>query len=331
LKKFFAPITHAINILHQLHCIHIPATRGATINRYTLVPSSQAKVGTHEKPRRFFNTLDLLLNPPTNHPEVARAPETIHATASFCSHPSKMVLPSYYDSKPLPKPSVHRRTRSSFAASSPDTSRNSSLNKVWSEDYYSYDCEWGNQGEQDKEEGLQIKLPEPATLTSRPFPRSIPLTETEDHYPPRQPRTHQRSLTALLPFRTKSSSRSPERKSPKKEKTQIEFEDEFMPTLTGDRDGVIRIEEKPRGGLSSWFSGSSAPVAIGVALHLRICHPGTLLPNALPRNFENVLLLLPWNLRPPRRRHPLRQEEDSTSSRVRKVPRNNKPYNYRRT
>jgi hypothetical protein len=89
LKKFFAPITHAINILHQLHCIHIPATRGATINRYTLVPSSQAKVGTHEKPRRFFNTLDLLLNPPTNHPKVARAPETIHATASFCSQPKQ--------------------------------------------------------------------------------------------------------------------------------------------------------------------------------------------------------------------------------------------------
>jgi hypothetical protein len=49
-----------------------------------------------------------------------------------------------------------------------------------------------------------------------------------------------------------------------------------MPTLTGDRDGVIRIEEKPRGGLSSWFSGSSAPVAIGVpATEPESCSPSS--------------------------------------------------------
>lgn len=37
-----------------------------------------------------------------------------------------------------------------------------------------------------------------------------------------------------------------------------------MPTFTGDTDGVIRIGEKQRGGLSSWFSGSSAPISLGI-------------------------------------------------------------------
>jgi len=37
-----------------------------------------------------------------------------------------------------------------------------------------------------------------------------------------------------------------------------------MPTLTGDKDGQIRIAEKPKGGLSGWFSGSSAPLSVGI-------------------------------------------------------------------
>lgn len=36
-----------------------------------------------------------------------------------------------------------------------------------------------------------------------------------------------------------------------------------MPTLTGDRNNQIRIGEKPKG-LSGWFSGSSAPVSVGL-------------------------------------------------------------------
>ncbi len=36
-----------------------------------------------------------------------------------------------------------------------------------------------------------------------------------------------------------------------------------MPTLTGDKDGQIRIAERPKG-LSGWFSGSSAPMTVGV-------------------------------------------------------------------
>ena len=37
-----------------------------------------------------------------------------------------------------------------------------------------------------------------------------------------------------------------------------------MPTLTGDRDGTIRVADKSRGGLSSWFTGSSAAVPVGI-------------------------------------------------------------------
>lgn len=38
-----------------------------------------------------------------------------------------------------------------------------------------------------------------------------------------------------------------------------------MPTLTGDKEGVIKIADR-RGGLSSWFTGSSAPVTVGVPI-----------------------------------------------------------------
>lgn len=42
-------------------------------------------------------------------------------------------------------------------------------------------------------------------------------------------------------------------------------EESFMATLTGDRNGVIKVEERSnKGGISSWFMGSSAPVAVGI-------------------------------------------------------------------
>ena len=39
-----------------------------------------------------------------------------------------------------------------------------------------------------------------------------------------------------------------------------------MPTLTGDKDGQIKIADKSRGGLSGWFSGSSEPVVVGLPI-----------------------------------------------------------------
>jgi hypothetical protein len=173
----------------------------------------------------------------------------------------------------------HRRTLSSVALS-PGNSRNSSL---WAEDYFDADTEVAStiQGNNFETEVAEINYhiqpagaitpPPAAATTSRPFPRSIPISPEEDNYPARQPRTHQRSLTALLPFlppktRSRGNSNSPERTSPKKERSKQEVDDEFMATLTGDRGGIIKVEEKKGGGLAGWFSGSSAPVAVGILI-----------------------------------------------------------------
>jgi hypothetical protein len=43
----------------------------------------------------------------------------------------------------------------------------------------------------------------------------------------------------------------------------VEGEEGFMPTLTGDKEGVIKIEDRSRG-LASWFTGSSAAVQVGI-------------------------------------------------------------------
>ncbi|KAI9746596.1 MAG: hypothetical protein M1818_000309 [Claussenomyces sp. TS43310] len=157
-------------------------------------------------------------------------------------------------SVPLPKVSAHRRTLSTFGLGD---SRSSSIQKVWAEDYYTDDM-IGGPGTCFED---VLTPPKPATLTERPFPRSIPLSYDEQPATPRQTRTHQRSLTALLPFR--SPQKSPERTpqpSPNKERAAFDF----MPTLTGDTEGQIKVAEKGRGGLSGWFSGTSAPVQLGV-------------------------------------------------------------------
>ncbi|CAG8950550.1 hypothetical protein HYFRA_00002758 [Hymenoscyphus fraxineus] len=63
---------------------------------------------------------------------------------------------------------------------------------------------------------------------------------------------HQRSNTTLSPSRLKST---PLERCTKEEK----IDSGFMATLTGDKDGVARPTNKPKGGLGSWFSGTSAP------------------------------------------------------------------------
>ncbi|TVY18755.1 hypothetical protein LARI1_G005267 [Lachnellula arida] len=154
-----------------------------------------------------------------------------------------------FSSRSLPKPS-HRRTLS--VANTPGASRDSSLQKVWADDYYADDFAGGI--------SLSFEQDIPSPPAPATLPRSIPLSAEEESEPARQPRTHQRSLTDLLPFQTpRPNSKSPER-SPVKQK----IGNEFMSTLTGDRDGVIRVADKSKGGLASWFTGSSAPVALGV-------------------------------------------------------------------
>lgn len=153
----------------------------------------------------------------------------------------------------------HKRSISARDIDSSSTIRDSSLQKVWDQDYYA--TEGGTHIAQGAiQEGFNIPSPPAAAaLTNRPYPRSVPLDEEEESFPARQTRTHQRSLTALLPF-SNTISRSPER-SP----TKVDIEDDFMATLTGDKEGVIKVADR-RGGLSSWFSGSSAPMTVGVPI-----------------------------------------------------------------
>jgi len=155
----------------------------------------------------------------------------------------------------LPKTSVHRRTLSSYL-----DSRNSSLNtkEVWAEDYFDSDRE--GFAETKGGQGWITPLPAAAT-TSRPSARSVPVAAEDDICPTEQPRLHERSLTALLPFGSPKSKESSPKKSVK-EKKRTEDEDD-MASFTGDREAVFKGIGK--GGLSSWFTGSSAPVTVGIS------------------------------------------------------------------
>lgn len=157
----------------------------------------------------------------------------------------------------------HRRTLSSI--DTPGASRNSSLQKVWAEDYYNID--YSSEGEREHiDQGVRERVGEQPPA-SQPFPGSIDFESEQDHEPsPARPtRTHQRSLTALLPFRspTRTSSKSPERKSLQQSPRQ-EL-NEFIPTLTGDKEGVIKVVDRSKG-IASWFTGSSAPVPLGISV-----------------------------------------------------------------
>src|SRR5271163_3349587 len=118
-------------------------------------------------------------------------------------------------SSALPKAGAHRRTLSSF---SPEDSRSSSLQKVWAEDYFNDEDSSHNQNQFED----LIAPPAPATLTNRSLGRNTQFSYDDEPATPRQPRTHQRSLTALLPFRTsRTNSASPQRspqRSPVKER-----------------------------------------------------------------------------------------------------------------
>jgi hypothetical protein len=162
-------------------------------------------------------------------------------------------------SSALPKAGAHRRTLSSF---SPEDSRSSSLQKVWAEDYFNDEDSSRNQNQFDD----LIAPPAPATITNRSFGRNTQFSYDDEPATPRQPRTHQRSLTALLPFRTsRTNSTSPQR-SPQRSPVKERLDFDFMPTLTGDKDGQIKIADKSKGGISGWFSGSSEPVAVGLPI-----------------------------------------------------------------
>ncbi|CZS95908.1 uncharacterized protein RCO7_08830 [Rhynchosporium graminicola] len=158
-------------------------------------------------------------------------------------------------SKPKHQPATPTRRSTSARDLSASASRNSSSGLVWAEDYCP-DIGSTSPGDKNKE-----NLPSPpraaATSSSKINQRSVLSSSEEDSYQPK--RSPQRTLTALLPFRSNPSSRSP---SPTKVDTE---QGDYMATLTGDKDGIIKVADR-RSGLSSWFTGSSAPVTVGVPI-----------------------------------------------------------------
>lgn len=157
--------------------------------------------------------------------------------------------------------STHSKFRNTHRHSSATTtdSRNSSLNdKLWDEDYS--DTEFG---------GLSHDVRPP---TTRPDTRSVSVSEDEDALPAKQSRPRSQTLTSYLPFRSspksRDTSKSPERATPQKKAQREDQEEEvqFTATYTSDRDRVIKVAERNKGGLSSWFMGSSAPIALGPAV-----------------------------------------------------------------
>lgn len=169
--------------------------------------------------------------------------------------PSSIMLE--HPSSTLPK-GAHQRTKSS---TTPIDSRSSSLN-IWNQDYIDDDH---NPYSKESTHSI-ISPPEPVTLSSSPTKQNIHLPYCEEQTPvqPREPRIHQRSFPNLFPFRhSRATSESPSRKQSTKE--ELDFE--YMPTLTGDTDRVIRVADpSSKGVLSGWFSGTSAPMTVGVPI-----------------------------------------------------------------
>ncbi|APA10534.1 hypothetical protein SS1G_06938 [Sclerotinia sclerotiorum 1980 UF-70] len=152
------------------------------------------------------------------------------------------------------QPQTHRRTHSL----TPDTSRTASpLNKVWVETQSAHELSGGTNQNRTKD---SVLLPATVALASGNSPGSL----DEERAPSRRPRTHQRSLTQLLPsWSTRQNNPSLHRSaenSPTKEDQHLEY----MASLTGDKGGRTRIPERSRGGRSGWFGGSSPSEAAGL-------------------------------------------------------------------
>lgn len=175
-------------------------------------------------------------------------------------------LPPFASNLPKALAPPHRRT---FSLASRETSRKSSFQEIWAEDYYpqQHDDSAG-----DNPLANILLPPPPATLTSRADPAQI----AEDPCKSQQTQGHKRSLTALLPFRSRANSRVTE-KSP----VQETDEPNFTPTLTGDTDAEVKIADK-KSGLSGWFSGSSAPVVFGIPISEQDTVPSTLAKMSTP-------------------------------------------------
>ncbi|KAF7856256.1 uncharacterized protein EAF02_011515 [Botrytis sinoallii] len=147
------------------------------------------------------------------------------------------------------QPQTHRRTHSL----TPDTARTvSTLKTAWAETQFADEAS----GETNQN---KIEAPAPLPATAALTARNTPSTANEGTTPPRPARTHQRSLSQLLPSwstrQTSQATNGSADNSPTKE--DIPFE--YMASLTGDKGGRARVSTRKSG----WFGGSSAPEVTG--------------------------------------------------------------------
>ncbi|EKD20290.1 uncharacterized protein L3040_007298 [Drepanopeziza brunnea f. sp. 'multigermtubi'] len=128
-----------------------------------------------------------------------------------------------------------------------DCNSRSSSREIWAEDYYGAET-----AEENKDTAsAQNQHLHDSTPAYPPASFQFPSPPTHLGVNSRTYRTHKRSLTDLLPA---AFSRSPERKGAIK----LDIEGEIMANFTGGKEGMSKVADQGRGGLSSWFSGSSA-------------------------------------------------------------------------
>jgi hypothetical protein len=166
-----------------------------------------------------------------------------------------------HQSSAILKTAPRRRSLSSIT---PENCKSSFLHKIWAENHSS-DKLFG--ASENQSSGI-INSPTPAALAENPLPNSAPLHHEGQTITPRRPRKHQRSLTALLPLRSSRGSfispQRPPQRLPQRSPVEENLEFDFTPTLTGDKDGKIKIANRSKGGLSGWFNGISIPIPVGL-------------------------------------------------------------------
>ncbi|KAI9050203.1 hypothetical protein LZ554_006344 [Drepanopeziza brunnea f. sp. 'monogermtubi'] len=128
-----------------------------------------------------------------------------------------------------------------------DFNSRSSSREIWTEDYYGAETAEENKNTA----SAQNQHLHDSTPAYPPASFQFPTSPTHLGVNSRTYRTHKRSLTDLLPA---AYSRSPERKGAIK----LDIEGELMTNFTGGKEGMSKVADQGRGGLSSWFSGSSA-------------------------------------------------------------------------
>lgn len=151
------------------------------------------------------------------------------------------------------QPQIHRRTHSL----TPDPSRTTSpLKKVWAESYLADELSRGTSQNKIEE---SVSLPATKATTSRKNPSS----SDEEATPSRHSRTHQRSLTQLLPSWTTRQSSQISYNSADNSPTKEDLQFEYMASLTGDKADHARVWDRSKGGRSGWFTASSTAGLVG--------------------------------------------------------------------